>query len=223
MRTTQKILLIQLLIYWITICAANSVIYDIKGNSPRLNKSIYPKTFSTTLNSNSRNSWQGVGPWGGDVTSIAICPDTPTTLYAAMCTPYISIDSGESWDVWQSLAAYSTTINIIKTSADGICFAAGNADDGLFRSTDNGETWCHISNFPIPGRDISVISIDPFNSNILYVGVTGDMNASNWTQVAKSLDNGDTWSVLDTDIIDITMGISDIAIDPSDSNNIIIS
>lgn len=205
---------------------ANHNDYDIHGNSARNvdllnNNSI--ENFDNNRCDNLRNTWEGIGPWGGDVTSVAICPDTPTTLYAAMRTPYISNDSGETWEIWESLVTYSTSIKIIKTSAEGVCFAAGDANDGLFRSTDNGETWSHITNFPIYYRDITVISIDPSNSNILYVGVTGDTNASNWTQVAKSSDNGDTWSVLDTDIVGITMGISDIAIDPSDSDKIIIS
>lgn len=205
---------------------ANHNDYDINGNSARnidlLNEQSIEKSDISEYD-DLRNNWEGIGPWGGDVSSIAICPETPSTIYASLGTPYISIDAGESWNVWQNLAAHSTTIKVVKTVEGGIYYACGDYNDGLFKSVDSGETWTHINNFPISLRDITVISVEPVDTNIIYIGVGGNSVATNWTQIAKSIDGGDSWTVLNTDVIGITMGITDIAIDPANTQNIVIS
>jgi photosystem II stability/assembly factor-like uncharacterized protein len=203
---------------------ASHDMYDENGIVPR---NFGDKSKTSSLNQNNsddlRNVWEGVGPWGGDVTSLAICQETTTTIYAALGNPYISDDAGATWNIWQNLASHSTTIRVITTISGGTYYAGGNYNDGLFKSVDSGETWSHINNFPISMRDITVITVDPVDSQIIYVGVSGNSAATNWTQIAKSTDGGSTWSVLATNALGITMGISDIAVDPANTQKIVVS
>ncbi len=194
--------------------------FDLNGNSPRqglrsnfLHQENYP---------DNRTEWQGVGPWGGDVTSVAISPDDTSIMYAAMGKPYKSSNSGESWEIWESLAQYSTAILTITAGPDGLIYAGANYEDGLFRSDDHGETWSPVNNFPITYRDIRVITLDPLDPDIVYVGVSGNSAATDWQQIAKSSNGGSNWSILNTDALGITHGIKDIAIDPANTQNIVV-
>jgi photosystem II stability/assembly factor-like uncharacterized protein len=222
----KRIMIFILFIITTLLIWASNDLYDVNGNLPanyRRSGNDVDLNLNRSAEDDLRNIWEGIGPWGGDVTSLGICPELPTTLYACLGTPYISLDAGENWNVWQNLAVHSTTIKVVKTAEGGIYYASGDYNDGLFKSVDSGTTWTHINNFPISLRDITVISVDPVDTNIIYIGVGGNTAATNWTQIAKSLDGGSTWTVLNTDVIDLTMGITDIAIDPSNTQNIIVS
>ncbi|MBN2620574.1 hypothetical protein JXB22_05720, partial [candidate division WOR-3 bacterium] len=56
----------------------------------------------------------------------------------------------------------------------------------IFRSTDHGETWKHISTVP---NYVYCIECDPVNPNIMYAGSYAD--------IYKSTDNGFTWTIYD--------------------------
>jgi hypothetical protein len=78
---------------------ASNEMYDENGNLPaNFNTTIEEAEANTAKvgRDDFRNVWQGVGPWGGDVTSLAISLEVPTTIYAALGNPYISTDSGET-------------------------------------------------------------------------------------------------------------------------------
>ncbi|NBG65902.1 VPS10 domain-containing protein [Acidiluteibacter ferrifornacis] len=71
----------------------------------------------------------------------------------------------------------------------------------------------NLSYSPGQGR-VNVIAVDPFNPNIIYVGVPA---GGLW----KSIDGGNTWNVL-TDHLPV-LGVSGIGIDPNNSNIIYIA
>jgi photosystem II stability/assembly factor-like uncharacterized protein len=63
----------------------------------------------------------------------------------------------------------------------------GTVDDRLYRSTDAGQTWCHLSQADM-AVDIIAIAIHPFGPDTIYVGTDAGMY--------KSTDAGDNWQML---------------------------
>lgn len=98
----------------------------------------------------------------------------------------------------------------------------GYALGGIFRTYDGGSTWEDI--FKDEERlSIGAIAINPENDNVIYAG-TGDRNLVSLYRIGdgvyKSNDGGDSWTN-----IGLSQGriISDIDIDPADTNTIYVS
>ncbi len=84
--------------------------------------------------------------------------------------------------------------------------------DGLYHSTDGGQSW-KKKGFENSER-ISAIEIHPENSDVMYVGVLGNLwGDSDDRGVYKSTDGGETWDQIKH--IDATTGCSDLVMDPS--------
>ncbi len=112
-----------------------------------------------------------------------------------------------------TIAVHPTNENIIY---------AGFSRGGVFKTTDGGSTWNPIFDDQIY-LAIGDIAIDPNNPNTVYVG-TGDPNISGYPAIGdgiyKSTDAGATWTHMGLTAERI---ISEIIIDPSNSNNIYVS
>ena len=87
--------------------------------------------------------------------------------------------------------------------------SALSSGDGVYKSTDAGQTWSNVG--LRDSRQISRIVIDPQNPNIVYVGALGHAYGPNSERgVFKSTDGGTTWThVLDKGP---NIGVSDLAI-----------
>lgn len=69
----------------------------------------------------------------------------------------------------------------------------GTRKNGLWRSTDHGQTWNQVSSFPVKdgasfGTGISFVTYGPAGSNTIYVGV-----ADRSTNLYRSTDGGNSW------------------------------
>lgn len=75
-------------------------------------------------------------------------------------------------------------------------FYVGAATGGLFKTTNNGQTWQNVFQ-QMPFISVGDIAIDPNNPNVLFVG-TGEANASSFSflggGVYKSTDGGQSWN-----------------------------
>lgn len=95
----------------------------------------------------------------------------------------------------------------------------GAARGGVFRSTDNGNTWQSIFDAQA-SLSIGSIAIHPTNPNTIYVG-TGDRNISAYpgigTGIYRSTDGGNTWQNIG---LQETYIISKIIINPQNPNQI---
>ena len=96
----------------------------------------------------------------------------------------------------------------------------GTPAGGIWKSTDGGQNWTTSSQF-LNSLGVSCLAIDPSNSNIIYAG-TGDKDASNTYTIGllKSTDAGQTWQSIG---LENQLLIKDIIINPTNSQNIIVS
>jgi len=135
---------------------------------------------------NNGESWTQVGITVASVKALAISPSNGY-LFAAVNGMSRSMDSGKTWQpINNGLGSYDVLALIVKNS-NGYLFAGTNDSPNgtVFRSTDNGENWARVDNFP------SGIAI-----NGLTVGLNGEIiaTASGFHILCqKSTDDGITW------------------------------
>ena len=86
--------------------------------------------------------WTSIGPYGGNVTSLAIDPVTPTTLYAGTGSGvFKSTNGGASW-VAASSGMISTSVS--KLAIDPMTpttLYAGANGNFVYKSTNGGVSW----------------------------------------------------------------------------------
>lgn len=190
-------------------------------------------------------SWEQLGPgaiistfpthWNtcsGRLRGLAVHPTDPGTVYigAAAGGLWKTTDGGSSWQYM------STSFQSISFGAVGIDpanpdivyagtgewrynFSKGMAyGDGMYKTTDAGATWQHITSGFGLHTHFSDIVVDPFNSSIVYATLA----SGNWfvgnpgnEGVWRSTDQGVTWSKT----LDINDAY-DVACDPSASGTV---
>ena len=94
---------------------------------------------------------------------------------------------------------------------------AGAAAGGIFKSTDNGNSWVSKTDF-FPSLSIGALVIDPNNSSVIYCG-TGEANISTDSYAGfgmlKSTDFGETWNLSG---LEESRHIAEIEVHPLNSN-----
>ena len=98
---------------------------------------------------------------------------------------YVSEDQAESWSV-----AGLEGVNVRCLATIGESVFAGTIDEGLFRTTDGGETWSSINN----GSTSSSFRAIEAHEGVLFAG--GEIG----TGVFRSTDEGETWTLLGSGI-----------------------
>jgi Divergent InlB B-repeat domain len=159
-----------------------------------------------TTASSSSDSWQELGP---------VTPSVPASAtYTGRAT---------------NVSGRVTSMAIAPTCVAGNCVLyVAAAGGGIWKTTDalaTTPTWTNSWNGPASNA-VGSIAIDPNNANTIYVG-TGDPNGSSDDEAGvglyKSTDAGATWSLVQSSVpISNNRAIGTIAIDPSDSNHILI-
>jgi photosystem II stability/assembly factor-like uncharacterized protein len=136
---------------------------------------------------------------GGDyVTSLAVDPAAPSTLYAGVfhATPkgggvYKSVDGGIKWTfVSGSIISpagryYDVNSLAIDPSGRSIVYA-GTGGAGVFRSADGGSTWT-AANAGLGSVSVCALAIDPRSPSTIYSATDGH-------GIFKSTDGGKTWT-----------------------------
>jgi len=153
-----------------------------------------------------QQKWQTVGPTRmvGRGTDVAVHPDHPMTIFFATASGGVwkSTDDGRNWrPVFENYATASIgDIAIAPSNSDIVWVGTGEANllrssmagVGVFKSTDNGETFEYMG---LPeSHHISRIVIHPKNPNIVYVAVSGHEYTQNSERgVFKTIDGGKNW------------------------------
>ena len=171
--------------------------------------------------------WRLVGPYrGGRVTTVAGVPDNPQLYYMGATGGGVwkTENAGLSWEnvsdeyfnvgTVGAIAVAESDPNVIyvgtgEKSIRGVTTSHG---DGVYKSTDTGDTWTHVG-LPRAGQ-ISRIKIHPQNHDVAYVGVQGQIwGPSEERGVYRTKDGGETWDLVLE--VDAQTGATDLRMDPT--------
>ncbi len=170
--------------------------------------------------------WRFIGPLrGGRTKSIVGVASAPNRFYIAAVNGGIwrTDDAGRTWrPIFDSqptgsigsLAVAPSDPNVIYAgSGEGLQRPDLAVGDGIYRSTDGGETWTHLG--LRDGQQIPQIAVDPTDPKRLFVAVLGHPYGPNSQRgIFRSTDGGATF----TRVLyrDENTGAYNVSIDPSD-------
>jgi hypothetical protein len=183
-----------------------------------------PARFDTTLFR--ALEWREVGPFrGGRVTAVAGVPDQPLVYYMGATGGGVwkTTDGGLTWRPMADrfLTAGSIGAIAVAPSDPNVVYVGtgespirGNVSpgDGMYRSTDGGNTWTKIG--LADAGQIAHIVVHPHDPDLVYVAVLGHAFGPNPTRgVFRSRDGGRTWQTIlfRSD----SAGACDLAMDPT--------
>lgn len=170
--------------------------------------------------------WRMIGPHrGGRSKAVAGVPQQPGVFYTGFVNGGVwkTTDFGRTWiPIFDdqptgsigALAVAPSDPNIIYVgSGEGMQRPDLTTGDGIYKSTDAGETWTHLG--LRDGQQIPQIIVDPDDPNRLFVAVLGHPYGPNEERgVFRSLDGGLTFEkVL---YKDEDTGAAEVVFDPSD-------
>ncbi|MDM4718771.1 glycosyl hydrolase [Micromonospora sp. WMMA1363] len=172
--------------------------------------------------------WDLVGPTniGGRITSLALDPLRPDTVYAAAASGgvWVSRDAGQRFEpAWPD--GWTQAMGAVATGPDGTLYAGtGEVNPGggsityegtgLYASRDGGRTWRHLGL-----RDsgaIGAITVDPADPGRIFVAAAGSLyTAGGERGVYASTDGGATWRRILAGENEFT-GATEVLLDPRD-------
>ncbi len=147
-------------------------------------------------------SWAWVAQFGDGeyvLDNIAVDPRIPNLIYAATWRLegggefFRSRDGGKSWQSAPVLHGKSVRALALAPSDPRVIVVG--ALDGVFRSSDAGETWERIS--PLGDselKNVESLAIDPMHPEVIYVGT--------WHLPWKTTDGGRTWHPIHEGLVD---------------------
>jgi photosystem II stability/assembly factor-like uncharacterized protein len=164
-----------------------------------------------------------IGVVGNRVDEAVGVPGQPQVYYAAAAAGGIwkTTDGGTMWrPIFDSTGVPSVGALAVAPSAPNVVWAGTgepfirsniSIGDGVWKSTDGGETWTHMG-LDATGR-ISRIVIDPRNPDIVYAAALGNTYVPQTERgIYRTSDGGKTWQkVL---FVNDSTGASDLIMDP---------
>ncbi|MCH8935636.1 MAG: glycoside hydrolase [Gemmatimonadetes bacterium] len=174
--------------------------------------------------------WRMIGPFrGGRTKAAAGIPSQPNVFYIGVVNGGVwkTTDYGRIWrpifddQPTGSIGAIAVALsdpNVIYVgSGEGLQRPDLSTGDGIYKSTDAGETWTHLG--LRDGQQIPQIIVDPDDPNRLFVAVLGHPYGPNEERgIFRSTNGGRTFErVLYRD--ENTGGV-DVAFDPSDAQTV---
>ncbi len=134
---------------------------------------------------------------------IKINPLNPNTVWAGTSEGiYKSLDAGNNWTRMNETVMV-TDIAVHSVDTNNVVIACGNmgsAGNGIYRTTDGGETWVKKSvGLPSSYGGKALLSSYKSNPDIIYASIGNSHNstyAATW--LCKSTDAGNTWSTVST-------------------------
>jgi photosystem II stability/assembly factor-like uncharacterized protein len=170
--------------------------------------------------------WRTIGPFrGGRNRAVAGVPSQPDVFYVGAVDGGVwkTDDSGRTWTpIFDSQPTQSIgDIAIAPSDPDVVYVASGeglrrpdlSVGDGIYKSTDAGQTWTHLG--LRDGQAIPAVRVDPRNSGRVFAAVLGHPYGPNAERgIFRSTDGGETWQKVLYE--DENTGGCDVEIDPSD-------
>ncbi|MGQ0837569.1 proprotein convertase P-domain-containing protein [Actinokineospora sp.] len=176
-------------------------------------------------------AWQSLGPGlGGRVSDLAPDPTRANTVYAAAASGGLwkSTDGGASFSYsWGPTLPQG--VGAVAVAANGTIYVGtgegnpGSASysfpgNGVYKSTDGAATWQSVG---LTGTDrIGRISIDPTNSNRLFVAAAGKLYQPGGARgLYRTEDGGSTWTQVLAGA-NQTTGAIDVSLSPGNPNTV---
>ncbi|MGJ8529935.1 WD40/YVTN/BNR-like repeat-containing protein [Maritalea sp.] len=176
-------------------------------------------------------NWRCIGPpRGGRVVAVAGDPIDPMTFYFGACAGGVwkTEDGGTLWENVSDGYFNSATVGALAVSeSDPNVIYAGMGEttiridvsygDGVYKSTDGGESWTHLSLEET--RHIAEIRIHPDDPDIVYVAAFGHAFGKNKERgIYRSFDGGENWELVlhESD----GAGAIDLAMDPNNPRHL---
>jgi photosystem II stability/assembly factor-like uncharacterized protein len=170
---------------------------------------------------------QGPGNIGGRFNCIVAHPNDPDIIYAGAATGGVfkTTNGGVDWVPVFDEQPYLSIgcIALDPTDPNTVWVGTGDANisglvytgDGIYKSSDGGDTWTHMG--LSEQHVLSSIVIDPGDPNVLYVGAMGNPFAhDNNRGLYKTMDGGANWEqVL---FVSDQAGVIDLVMDPTNSS-----
>jgi hypothetical protein len=184
----------------------------------------FPETFFAEM------KWRMIGPFrGGRTPSVVGVASQPNVFYMGVNDGGVwkSTDFGQTWQpIFDDQPTGSIGVVAVAPSDPNIIYVGSgeglqrpdlSTGDGIYKSTDAGETWRHLG--LRDGQQISGIAIDPHDPNRVFAAVLGHPYGPNEERgVFRSIDGGATWSkVL---FKDENTGARDVMFDPSNPRKV---
>ncbi len=178
--------------------------------------------------------WRFVGPFrGGRVPAVAGDADNPLVFYfgAAHGGVWKTTDAGIRWRNvsdgffdFPAVGALDVSLSdpqvIFAGTGEGIQRQFISPGDGVYKSTDGGETWTNVGLRET--RHISRLRIHPTDPDTVYVAAMGDMFGPNPDRgIYRTTDGGETWARILYK--GETTGGVDLTIDPANPDVILAS
>jgi len=149
--------------------------------------------------SDAGNSWIFLTPphAQNEIRAFMIHPVENNLLFAGGWDQWMSTNSGQSWfalnDIPQSAGIEALAVN--PGNPDIIYLVAGCMlmNEGVWKSTDRGWSWVNIqNNIDAIGYGMD-ISVDPVDTNIIYLAKDNFPNLDDSSCLLKSTDSGQNW------------------------------
>src|SRR5205085_302508 len=176
--------------------------------------------------------WRMIGPFrAGRTVGATGVPGRPNVFY-------IGVNNGGVWKTddygrtWQSLFDEQPTgsvgaIAVAPSAPDTIYVGSGeglqrpdlSTGDGIYKSTDGGQTWLHLG--LRAGQQIGAIIVDPKDANRILVAVLGHPYGPNEERgVFRSADAGESWTRVNSEVRIWGRGsdFAEVKVDPRDKD-----
>lgn len=149
---------------------------------------------------NGGSTWALIRPstnFSSPISDIMFDPDDSTRIFLAA-------GRGGSDGLWLSEDSGLTWTRLIIDDMQGLTFSPGAgglrkfysaADNKIYRSTDNGDTWEDVSPVFMSMGQTTAVACSKANNNIVYAMVSEDQD------IYKSTDSGDTWSLTSSNFV----------------------
>ncbi len=188
------------------------------NTNPNMNDPQFPPSLYANL------EWRCIGPFrGGRTVAATGVPGKPNLFYIGVNNGGVwkTTDAGRTWvpifdgqptgSIGALAVAPSNPDIIYVGSGEGLRRPDLSTGDGIYKSSDAGNTWKHLG--LRDGQQITNILIDPQNPDRVFVAVLGHPYGPNSERgVFRSTDGGESWQrILHKD--DDT-GATDLAFDP---------
>ncbi|MFN8155033.1 MAG: glycosyl hydrolase [Bacteroidia bacterium] len=174
-------------------------------------------------------SFRSIGPAvaSGRIVDIKVNPNNPSEYYvvAASGGVWKTTNNGITYEpVFQNEGSYSVGCVTIDPGNTNIVWVGSGENnnqrsvaygDGVYKSEDGGKSW---KNMGLKlSEHIGMITVDPNNSDIVYVAAYGPLWTSGGERgIYKTTDGGKTWKAVLT--VNEHTGFNEVHIDPRNSN-----